>query len=201
MEGDHAKPAARCQHVAECIDSLFELSEFVIDLNANRLKRSFRRVRSVPTRRCRNRCLDDVNQFCCRLNGLVLTRLDDKIRDARRPAFFPVAGDDAAQLPGIVIVDDIISRKRIVLTHAHIQRRFLHVRKSAFRIVQLERGYPQIQQCAVDLVYLQIREDLFNLCIIALYENFAAWVGLQSFFCCPQSVRIPVNAYQGALFA
>ena len=87
MEGDHAKPAARCQHVAECVDSLFELSELVVDLDADRLKGPFRRVRSVPTCRCRNRCLDDVNQLCCRLNGLVLTRLDDEIRDARRPAY------------------------------------------------------------------------------------------------------------------
>ena len=111
MEGDDAQPAARNEQIRHIVQSLPQYRQFLIDLYADRLKRSLRRMRPVLAGALRHRVLDDPDQLPGRFDRFCRPCFCDKISNPGSPALFSVFGQDTPQLLFAIFIYNIIGGK------------------------------------------------------------------------------------------
>ncbi len=83
-----------------------------------------------------------------------------------RELFLPVIPDDTVQFRFCILIDDIPRRQSLPQIHPHVQRRIVPVGKPPLGVIQLKRGYPQIQHDAVHLLDASLPQHLHGIAII-----------------------------------
>jgi len=150
-----ASKAARCVIAAQ---GRFELVEFAIDVDAQRLKNARRRMFvtraaagwPAPRIAAARHSGNHLGEFQRALERLGLPVRDDGARDARCERFFAEFAEDANQLGFRCTVDDIGCAHAFILAHPHVEGPVLHEAEAAGGFVELRRGNAQVEQNAVE---------------------------------------------------
>ena len=134
MKTDHREPSVRRQALERGVERGFELREFAIDVDAQRLKHAGRRM-LVALAGARPRATRSINPASCEraLEGPQLAVGDDGARDARRLALLAELAKDADQFGLGRAVDDVGRAHAFALAHAHVERPIVHEAEAALR--------------------------------------------------------------------
>ena len=152
MEGDDEHPPAGLQAVHEVANCLVQRVKLIVDGNTDGLERAARGVAVVlAANRLRNRRVHRVHKVERRLHRLFRAVFANHLRNARRPLLLAVIADDAAQLLLAGGIEQIRRSLPLADVHAHIQRRVLMIRESAFAAVKLRGRHAEVKQHAVEL--------------------------------------------------
>ena len=95
--------------------------------------------------------------------------LADDLRNAHRPFFFRILAQDARDLLRAPCVDDLARGQRLILIHAHIQRRVGVIGKTALGGIELIAAHAEVDHHAVDLLHAALGEQRLNVVKIPLH--------------------------------
>ena len=98
MERDHCEPPLGAEHVEGGRQSILELTELVVDRDAERLEDALRRMAVSEARRRRDGGADQLDQLTGSLDRLLLAATRDRTGDLLRVTLFPVAAEDRDQV-------------------------------------------------------------------------------------------------------
>ncbi len=142
VKRNHRETAARHQQPLGGGQSAIQFAQFVVDRNAQRLKRAGSRIE--PGLTCRDRGAHDLGQLAGAANRRMLARRDDRPRDAAGEALLAERADHPGQLvlgkPG-----DEVGRALPLRAHAHVERSVEPERKAALRGIELQRRDAEIE--------------------------------------------------------
>ena len=149
--------AAGVQQLHHVLQRLFERIQLVVDRDAQRLKRAARAVAVVlHAHFFGDGRVHARHQIARRLQRLLRAVLADDLRDARRPLLLRVIAQDAGDLRRAPCVDDLPRRQRLILIHAHVQRRVRVVGEAALGGVELMAAHAEVNHHAVDFLQAEI---------------------------------------------
>ena len=146
----------------------------------------------------RHRALDDIDQLERGLDRFLFALALDRRSDQRRIALFAVFKQDAADLLPAPAVDHVVRGQLLRPVHAHVERRVLHVGKAALGMVQLRRGYAEVEQDAVRARKAEAFEHLVDLAEVALDRGHPLPDILQADLGVFKRLVVPVDADQPA---
>ena len=109
-------------------------------------------MRSVQTRSLRNRFFNNIDKLEGRRNRLLLTLIDDKLRNTLAPTLLTVAVNNIRQLLFLIMVDNIFRVQLRFLVHAHVERTVMHIGKATLRCIQLVARHAQVEENTVNLL-------------------------------------------------
>ena len=108
---------------------------------------------------------DDPGELC---GGLYGTGPHDGPGDPLGVAFLPVFPQDLGDLPLGPAVDDLVGGEGLGRVHPHVQGAFHRETEAPLRVIELERGHPQIEEDAIHLIDPLFAEYLLEMAEVAL---------------------------------
>jgi hypothetical protein len=143
VKRNHCEAAARHQEPLRARQPAVEFAQFVVDRDAQRLERAGCRIE--PGFAFRHRFAYDLGELAGASNGHVLTRRDDRLRDAAGEALLAERADQPLELVFAEPRDEV-RRALAPVAHAHVERPVEPERKAALGGVELQRGNPEIER-------------------------------------------------------
>ena len=175
MERQHRQTAAGIQQIRHVFQRLFERVKLVVDRDAERLKRAARAVAIIlHAHFFGNGRVHARHQIARRFQRFLRTVLADDLRDAHRPLLLRILAQNAGDVLRAPRVDDFARRQRLILIHAHIQRRVRMVGKTALGGIQLIAAHAEVDHHAVDFRHAAGRQKRFDVVEIALHRREVA---------------------------
>src|SRR6185436_8295244 len=107
------------QNLKSLLEKTFELLQFLIDGNSERLKNLRRRMVVAP--RPSLHCLNNLNKFLACLNRPSSPFIDDRARQPARVRLLAIVAKNSLQLIGGAGVDDLAGIQGLAAIHAHIE--------------------------------------------------------------------------------
>ena len=153
--------AAGIQQLHHVLQRLFERVQLVVDRDAQRLKRAARAVAVV----LHAHLFGDGRVHA---RHQIARRLQRDLRDARRPLLLRVIAQNAGDLRRAPRVDDLPRRQRLILIHAHVQRRVRVVGEAALGGVELMAAHAEVDHHTVDFFHAALSQQRLDVVKIAL---------------------------------
>ena len=169
VEGDDGQATTHIQAIEGGVQRRGQAIQLAIDGDAQRLKHPTGGV-AVAAGRGGHRTADDVCQLQGGFNGGFFAFPHDGAGDGTGELLLAVAPEDVGQLP-LVQRSHQIGGGGPLLTHPHIQRGVVMVRKTALGCVQLVRRHADVQQNAVHPVDAQLVQRLTHMHKIGLHQR------------------------------
>ena len=193
MEGDDRQSAARI----EAVDGLFHRfphgTQLIVYRNADRLKAALRRMLLFAQCFRGHSALDHTDKLQRGLNRLVCAFALDRRCDQRCVALLAVLKQNAADLLAAPAVYHIIRGQLLLPVHAHIERRILHIGKTALSMIQLRRGNAEVEQNAVRTCKSLPFEHLVDIAEVALDRCDTLPYILEAFSSASSSLSIQIK--------
>ena len=150
MESNDAHSSFRVKQTDVSPDRGVQPFQFPVHFDADCLKSTLRRISEFPAVRSGYAVFDNFCQLPRRRYRRLFSFFDDVFRDVSRKSFVAVRKNDFLQFFFVVSVHHVVRRKRLASVHSHIERRVFHIRKSAFRDVDLITRHAKVGKYAVD---------------------------------------------------
>jgi hypothetical protein len=115
----------------------FEMPEFIVDMDTQRLKHPGGGVNALRLPACGNRILYQLRQLQGRMDRRIPAYLLDPARNPFGPALFSILLEDAHEFCGRVFIHNILRCHPFSLIHTHIQGGIMLKRKTALGAVEL----------------------------------------------------------------
>ena len=141
---------------------------------------------------------DDPHQLQCGGDRRFLPRRENARRDTPGIALLPVIPKDAVETLFVPGIHDLVGRELCRAIHAHIERRVLHVRKAALRLVKLRGRYPQIEEHPVHAFDPEGIQDRRRVGKVAVHQLHLLPKGRKAFSRAFDGGFIPVDANKTA---
>src|SRR5258708_8649049 len=143
MEADrrHTTTGIKCHK--SCLESCLDLSELVVDRDAETLKRARCYMDVARPSLPRDRGFDGLSQIA---GGAERAPRHDELCDPASPSLFAVLPNDPLDLSGVVLVDDARRRELGGGVHPHIERPFGAAAEPPRRVDDLCAGETQAEQ-------------------------------------------------------
>src|SRR5258708_31900587 len=143
MEADrrHTTTGIKCHK--SCLESCLDLSELVVDRDAETLKRARCYMDVARPSLPRDRGFDGLSQIA---GGAERAPRHDELCDPASPSLFAVLPNDPLDLSGVVLVDDARRRELGGGVHPHIERPFGAEAEPPRRVVDLSAGETEVEE-------------------------------------------------------
>ncbi len=172
MKGHHDQPPARLERAFRRFETAQQLAEFVVDGDAQRLKRAGRGMRRLARPGGRD-AGDHVGQLARRDVGRAHAVGDDGAGDAPRRALLAEIIEDVGDRLFVVFAQDVGGAAPNAF-HAHVERRVLAEREAAGGLVELHRGYADVENDAVERLGAEAARDRVEIAEASLDQPQAA---------------------------
>ncbi len=147
MKGHHGKNAAGLQHRLGGAKPVLDLVKLAVDVDAQRLKASCRRI-DLARARCRHHRMDDRRQLAGGGDRRLGAGAHDGAGDAARGAFLAIIPQDLRQR-ALIKPHHGIGRAVAGFRHPHVEGAVQPEGKAAFSLVNLRRADAEIEGDAV----------------------------------------------------
>ena len=107
--------------------------------------------------------------------------------------------EDAVELIRAVGIHNVIGGKIALGIHAHVERGILHIGEAALCRIDLMRRYAEVEDDTIHLLGMLVREDLFQMAEVVVYDIHMARDIREAFFGRLDSLLILVDADDAAL--
>ena len=171
MKRDNHEPSAGTECVYRISECICKNRQLLIDLDANRLKDPLRGMPALCAHRLRHSTIDDGDKLARCLNGTGFSRLLNKCGNALCPSFLTVCVKDLRKFLCAVFVDNGIGTAHSTTIHTHIERRILHIGKTALRRVNLRGRDPKIEEDTVHLIHTFAGENRREVAEVITYKR------------------------------
>jgi hypothetical protein len=148
MEADrrHTTTGFKCHK--SCLQSCLDLSELVVDCDAEALKRARCYMDVARPSLARDRGFDGLSQIA---GGAERAPRHDELCDPASPSLFAVLPQDSLDLGAVVIVDDARRRELGGGVHPHVERPFGAEAEPPRGVVDLSAGETEVEEDQVRL--------------------------------------------------
>ena len=198
VKRDNREPPARTKCVYRIAERVRQDRQLLIDLDANRLKNPLCGMPSFCAHRLRHGTVDDGDEFARCRNGTGFARLLNKRGNALCPSFLTVCVKDLRKFLCAVFVDNGIGTARSATIHTHIERRVLHIGKTALRRVNLRRRDAKIKEDAVHLNHTFAGENRREAAEVIAYKRHLTRCIRETLLCCCNRNFVLIDADETA---
>ena len=139
-----------------------ELTELVVDGDADGLEDALGRMAGREAGRDRHRVGHDLDELVRRLERSVVAGADEGACDRPRITLLAVVAEQRGQAALVPLVDDVGCGELVVGVHAHVQRRVVGVGEAPLARVDLHGGHAEVEvdQIGADALVAQLLEGL-----------------------------------------